>query len=127
MKKKLSKRQLEVMKILWNNTKPMVASDIVKANPSLNINTVQACLKVLIKEKAIEVADIVYSGTVLTRSYRALISKTDYFNDVYRDIIGGSSASPLIASFIQTEESLEELNELQEMITKRKKEIEEDK
>lgn len=127
MKKKLSKRQLEVMKILWNTSKPMVASDIVKANPALNINTVQACLKVLIKAKAIEVADIVYSGTVLTRSYRALISKTDYFNDVYRDIIGTSSVSPLIASFIEHEESLDELNELQEMITKRKKEIGEDK
>ena len=29
MKKKLSKRQLDVMKVLWDHSSPMVASDIV--------------------------------------------------------------------------------------------------
>ena len=50
MKKKLSKRQLDVMKVLWDHSSPMVASDIVNGSPALNINTVQSCLKVLLKE-----------------------------------------------------------------------------
>lgn len=121
--KKLSKQQLEVMKTLWNSKEPLLASDIVKSHPKLNINTVQACLRVLIKANIIEVADIVYSGTVLSRRYRPLISKEEYFGDIYSDLIGDSSDISLIASFISTKTNLEELKKLEEMIHKRRKEL----
>ena len=78
-KQKLTKKQLEIMKILWNSPTPMIASDIEKSNPSLNINTIQACLRALMKAEYIKVADIVYSGTVLTRSYTPCVSKEEYF------------------------------------------------
>ena len=78
-KQKLTKKQLEIMKILWNSPTPMIASDIEKNNPSLNINTIQACLRALMKAEYIKVADIVYSGTVLTRSYTPCVSKEEYF------------------------------------------------
>ena len=123
MKKKLSKRQLDVMKVLWDHSSPMVASDIVNGSPALNINTVQSCLKVLLKENLIEVADIVYSGTVLSRSYRPLISRDEYFNTEY--IIGTSSTSSLIAAFIKEEQDASKLERLEQIIQKRKKEIEE--
>ena len=125
MKKKLSKRQLDVMKVLWDHSSPMVASDIVNGSPALNINTVQSCLKVLLKENLIEVADIVYSGTVLSRSYRPLISRDEYFNTEYKDIIGTSSTSSLIAAFIKEEQDASELERLEQIIQERKKEIEE--
>lgn len=125
MKKKLSKRQLDVMKVLWDHSSPMVASDIVNGSPALNINTVQSCLKVLLKENLIEVADIVYSGTVLSRSYRPLISRDEYFNTEYKDIIGTSSTSSLIAAFIKGEQNASELERLEQIIQERKKEIEE--
>ena len=69
MKKRITKKQLEIMKILWSSDKPLIASEILKRNDSLNINTVQACLRALVNKQFIKVADIVYSGTVLTRSY----------------------------------------------------------
>ena len=75
MIRNLSQKQLDVMKILWDAGTPLVASDIVKAESSMNINTVQASLRVLLKENLVEIADIVYSGTVLSRSYRPLISR----------------------------------------------------
>ena len=40
----------------------MIASDIVRKDDALNINTVQACLRSLIANHSIKVADIVYSG-----------------------------------------------------------------
>lgn len=92
---------------------------------ALNINTVQSCLKVLLKENLIEVADIVYSGTVLSRSYRPLISRDEYFNTEYKDIIGTSSTSSLIAAFIKEEQDASELERLEQIIQERKKEIEE--
>lgn len=124
MKKKLSKQQLEIMKILWNSDKPLVASDILKQHNELNINTVQASLRVLVKKEAIEVADIVYSGTVLSRCYRPLISKNEYFAETCRVIAGDDSRSSLISSIINKETDLSELEELRKMIDKRKAEIE---
>lgn len=61
----LKKRQLEVMDVLWEADEPMIASEIVKAREDLNVNTVQAALRSLVKKNYIEVADIVYSGTVV--------------------------------------------------------------
>ena len=53
MIRNLSQKQLDVMKILWDAGTPLVASDIVKAESSMNINTVQASLRVLLKENLI--------------------------------------------------------------------------
>ena len=61
MIRNLSQKQLDVMKILWDAGTPLVASDIVKAESSMNINTVQASLRDLIKENQIEKADIAYN------------------------------------------------------------------
>ena len=99
--------------------------DIVKAESSMNINTVQASLRVLLKENLIEIADIVYSGTVLSRSYRPLISRDVYFKAEYKNIIGNSSTSAMIATFIEQEEDISELERIEELIRKRMKELEE--
>lgn len=125
MQNRLSKKQLEVIKILWDCNEPMIASDIVKSSPDLQINTVQACLKGLIKKEYIEVADIVYSGTVLTRSYRALVSKEEYFGHAYEDIMGDSSSSEtLMASLIEEENNVDVLNKLEKLLQQKKKELE---
>ena len=113
------------MKILWDAGTPLVASDIVKAESSMNINTVQASLRVLLKENLVEIADIVYSGTVLSRSYRPLISRDVYLNAEYKNIIGNSSTSAMIATFIEQEEDISELERIEELIRKRMKELEE--
>ncbi len=121
---KLTKRQLEIMKILWNSPKPMIASDIEKCNPTLNINTVQACLRILVKNNIIEIADIVYSGTVLTRSYIPVLTKEDYLLDTFEDVFG-SSSNTLLASLINTRTDPKELDELENMIARKRAEIKE--
>lgn len=120
MKKRLTKKQLDVMKILWESDAPMVASDIVKKSDALNINTVQASLRSLIANHSIEVAGIVYSGTVLTRSYTPIITREEYFNSTYTDIFGTGQKSALIASLIDSETSLDELDHLENLIAQRK-------
>ena len=125
MRKNLSKHQLEVMKVLWDSQTPLVASDITKRHDKLNISTVQAALRVLSKEEIVEVADIVYSGTVLTRAYRPTISRDEYFSQTYRDISEGLSGISLIASLIDKETTLEELDRLEKIIKNKKQEIKE--
>lgn len=123
MKKRFTKKQLDVMKVLWESDAPLIASDIVKKDDALNINTVQACLRSLIANHSIKVADIVYSGTVLTRSYTPVISRDEYFGSTCTDILGDGQKSALIASLIDAETDLDELAHLEEMIAKRKLEL----
>ena len=121
-RQKLTKKQLEVMKILWNNSSPMIASETEENNPSLNINTIQACLRALLKSEYIKIADIVYSGTVLTRSYTPCVSKEEYFSESFKDIVGSSPFS-LFASLIDSETDAEELEQLEQLIAKKKEEL----
>ena len=121
-RQKLTKKQLEVMKILWNNSSLMIASEIEENNPSQNINTIQACLRALLKSEYIKIADIVYSGTVLTRSYTPCVSKEEYFSESFKDIVGSSPFS-LFASLIDSETDTEELEQLEQLIAKKKEEL----
>ena len=61
----LTRRDMDIMNILWQSEEPMTASQIAGVNPDLTINTVQAVIRKLLKEKLIKIDNIVYSGTVL--------------------------------------------------------------
>ena len=63
---------------------------------------------------------IINSGTVLTRSYAPVISRDEYFGNTCTDILGDGQKSALIASLIDTETDLDELEHLEEMIAQRK-------
>ena len=58
LKKRLTNKQMDVMNILWENDKPMAASEILKANEKLNINTIHACIRKLLEEEYVKVAYI---------------------------------------------------------------------
>lgn len=75
---KISEREKDVMIVLWHDSEALTASAISEKGNGLSINTVQPVLKNLMKKEYIEVAQIVYSGTVLTRSYKPLISAEQY-------------------------------------------------
>ena len=124
-RKALSPRQLEVMEILWNAEKGLTASEIVNASNELQINTVQASLRSLITKKYIEVGDIVYSGTVLSRSYVPTVTREEYLNFSCKKLSEFSSSSLVMASLIGNTENTDVLDELEVMIRKRKKELEE--
>lgn len=78
---KISEREKDVMIVLWHASEALTASAISEKGNRLSINTVQPVLKNLMKKEYIEVAQIVYSGTVLTRSYKPLISAEQYAAD----------------------------------------------
>ena len=125
MKKHFTKKELEIMKILWNSQSPLIASEIANANPTLNINTVHACLRSLSKKDAIKIANIVYSGTVLTRSYIPTVTNEEYFGDLYNDILGTKKENLLLRSLIDTQTDITELENLEKIIAQKKKELSE--
>ncbi|MEG0191123.1 MAG: BlaI/MecI/CopY family transcriptional regulator [Lachnospiraceae bacterium] len=123
MLKKLSDRQLEIMQLMWEENRPLIASEIVEIKDDLNINTVQASLRSLIKKGYITMAGIVYSGTVLCRTYSACVTKQDYLGVVCDNIGKFTDSGTLMASLIEKETSDELLDELEKMLAKRKKEL----
>lgn len=121
----LTKRELDVMTILWESSRPLVASEITKIDETLNINTVQAVIRKLLDKKYIEVDDIVYSGTVLTRSYKPALSKNEM---AVQRFIGQFqendkvSIPNLVATLLKHEKNEQEvIEELELLLAERKK------
>lgn len=128
---KLTSREIDVMNILWNTEKPLIASEISEAKPDLTINTVQAVLRKLLKYQFIEIADIVYSGTVLSRSYRPTITSEEFavqkMTADYLSFQKSPSKSLLVSALLDTEDdpvqAKKTIDELQSMLNDYKKNI----
>ena len=122
--KGLTKRQEDVMNILWDAKEPIIASEIVKTGTDLNINTVQAALRSLIKKNYVEVAEIVYSGTVLTRSYRAIVKREEVPNETANEIRKALREEDVFARYIDEFDDSILLAKLETIIEAKRKELE---
>ena len=126
-----TRREQDVLEVLWTGEKPMTASEIVNANPELTMNTVQAVLRKLLGQKIIEVADIVYSGTVLSRSYRPLISHDEFISSqFYQDLerLNKTISKPsLLKTLFDAEKDRDrvkaEIEELEQMLDEYRKKL----
>ncbi len=127
----LTRRDMDILNVLWEGKESMTASGIVEANESLTINTVQAVLRKLLKKELIEVDKIVYSGTVLCRSYKPAISADEFalshFSNEYKNLQKRISVSSLMACLLDTETDKEKLHQniddLQNALNEYKKSI----
>lgn len=119
--KLLTKRQNEVMSVLWNSESPLSANQICEKDEDLNMNTVQQVLQRLLKYEFIKVADIGYSNTVLTRLYVPVLSQPEYIQFLLGDNKQGLYQ---IASFLisnNTDKKL--LKDLKKQIIEKQKEL----
>lgn len=119
--KLLTKRQNEVMSVLWNSDSPLSANQICDKDESLNMNTVQQVLRTLLKIQFIKIEDIGYSNTALTRLYSPVLKQNDYL----QFLLGNNSTFDLTSSLIDNNQNLHELKQLQVLIEKKCKELEE--
>ena len=125
----LTKRDLDVLNILWESDDPKTAAQIVKAGPELSMNTVQAVLRKLLKNKLVEIAEIVYSGTVLTRSYKPIISQEDFLlhkmTSEYQSLRKKISKVSILSALLDTEEDTaridQDLSDIEELVHNYKK------
>ena len=125
----LTKRDLDVLNILWESDETKTAAQIVKAGPELTMNTVQAVLRKLLKNKLVEIAEIVYSGTVLTRSYKPIISQEDFLlhkmTSEYQSLRKKISKVSILSALLDTEEDTaridQDLSDIEELVHNYKK------
>lgn len=124
----ITKRERDVLEVLWASDKPLLASDIPQINTSLSISTVQLALRNLLSKKVIEVAGIVHSGTVLSRSYRPLISKEDFIsNEIirnFKDLDKAITTKNIVTTLLQNEKNeTETIKDLEKLLEERKKQL----
>lgn len=120
-KNQLSNRELDIMNAFWNSDKSLIASEIVQINPDLSINTVQATLKKLLNKSYIKIAEIVYSGTVLTRSYAAVVDRDEYMIRQIRE--NNIPVVKLVLQLISEETDTDVLNQVSAAVNKRLDEL----
>ena len=115
----LTKRERQIMNIFWNSDKPLSANDIAVQQQDLSNNTIQAVVRKLKNHDLLKVADIGYSGTVLTRLYSPNVTQEDFLAAELSD----QSLLNLITNFIETNKDIDTLNNLEKMITERQGEL----
>lgn len=114
--KLLTKKENEVMSILWQSEIPLTAHQITETDDSLSIYTVQQVLQRLLKMNYIKIADINYSGTVFARFYTPAVSQTDYI----QFLLGADSPYEIASSLIESTQDEQELDKLEQLIKKKR-------
>lgn len=128
---KLTRRDMDIMNILWKNGSSMTASQMTQQDPGLTINTVQAVIRKLLHDNLIKIDNIVYSGTVLCRSYLPTLSEDEFtlscLTKDYQKVRDRISKSMLMASLLGSESNPDilkkDVSELQSMLDEYKKSI----
>ena len=127
----LPEREVDILYVMWNAGRPLMASEITEADEELKLATVHTTLKRMLKKNLIEVVDFAKSGNVFGRCYQPTISirefelgkiSSEFKNIQCKDI----TASNLVAALLDEEDSgalEEELDELERIIQERRKEI----
>lgn len=121
-KLKFTKRELDIMHVLWDEKAPLSAKEVYDKNSTISLNTIQAVLRKLLRNKIIKTAEIGYSGTVLTRKYAPLLSEEDYLSSQFSK----KSISSLISLLIK-ESSEKDLDSIEGLVADRRKELNESK
>lgn len=127
----LTNRDFEILSTFWQTEKPLTASEVFKLNPDTTMNTVHAVLRKLFRKNFLEIADIVYSGTVLCRSYRPAISADDYallkITSDYKAYGKNITKTSLVAALLDCEQDPQQMqkdiNSLEELLQKYKDEL----
>jgi len=115
---RLTNREFDIMKILWNSENALSSREISNQKENLTLNTVQATMRALLKRNLVIADSIGYSGTVLTRKYVSNLSEDEY----YESLMTKKGASSFLANFIGKSSS-NDLDEIEKMIKAKKKEI----
>ncbi len=119
--KKFTGRDIDIMQILWDAPDSMTALEIVNQHPDLTMNTVQAVLRKLLKHELVKINRIVYSGTVLSRSFAPAVSSEEFvilqMKENVKEIQIINKAALISALFKEESDSEKAKKEIEELET----------
>lgn len=126
---KLNPRELEVLKILFENDRALTSTEIVKGGVELTQSTVQAVLRKLLAAELVEVQGVTHSGNVLSRTFgptkRSREVLAQKFLDDYRAFRTIISKAEALAGMFAMDEDLsnreKEIAEIEALLADLKK------
>lgn len=126
---KLNPRELEVLKILFENDRALTSTEIVKGGVELTQSTVQAVLRKLLAVELVEVQGVTHSGNVLSRTFgptkRSREVLAQKFLDDYRAFRTIISKAEALAGMFAMDEDLsnreKEIAEIEALLADLKK------
>ena len=122
-----TKSELEIMNVLWQANRPLSRSEILalSTGKTWKDSSIHILLNGLLNKNAIKEAGYVRSGKTFGRLYAANISCQEYYA---KNVFAGSSKGVLpmlFSALIQSDGiSPELIDELEDMLEKRKRELE---
>ena len=127
---RLTNKELEIMRILWNTTEPMTAGEIFGKSPDgVSIYTVQNSIKGLLPKGAIAIDSYTQVFKSNARRYKAALSESDYaymqVKNFYKQV-DSSKPTQLMATLISEYDNVDDISEIEEiekMLAERKAQI----
>lgn len=123
----LTKSELEIMNVIWQAGKPLSRSEILSlsTDKSWKDSSIHILLNGMLKKEAIREAGFVRSGKTFGRLYAANISCEEYYAKNVFASSGKTVLPMLFSALIQNDEiSPELITELEDMLEKRRQELE---
>ncbi len=111
--KKFTKKESQVMDILWCEGKPLTAREISDRISEMSVYSVQQVLSRLLEGNIIQVAGITHNRNAIARQYEPSMQEADYLASI-------ANSRETCRRFAA---SLEELNELEARIRTRIREL----
>ena len=113
----LTKRESQVMDILWKHDQKMSANDIKLASDGLSIYTISQVLQYLLSIGYVEVTGIGKNKKSIARLYSPCISES------VSSFIKKETCEEIAVHYIQNSNDISEITKLEQLIEKKKKEL----
>ena len=117
-KKKLSKRQIDILNIFFTTNKPLMASEIAILCTEIPLITINQTLKKMLENGLVEVESFAKSGKVYSRKYIPTMSKEEFESferPKKKNPLLNFSASKLIATYVEHKKGDDVLADLDEL------------
>lgn len=82
----LSKKEFDIMNVLWNSSQSLTANQICEIDKNLIMSTTQVSLRKLLKNKFISVDQVVMNNKSLSRSYIPIVKQGEYILNSFNNI-----------------------------------------
>ena len=115
----LTKKEQEVMDVLWNNDEPMSPYDIGVASPELLDCTIRQVTQKLLKKGYIKISGVGYTKNSLTRKFSPTFTQAEYLEKLSNK----KSSLQFVSNYIENSSDLEALDTLEKMIHEKIKEV----
>lgn len=110
----LTKRELEVMNVLWHSGEALTIAEIENRASNISINTIRVTVKRLLEKKYVMIDKVVPQGHLLTREFRPVILKEEYLLSQLETT--DTSLLSIVSSLVKREKNKENLEVIEKEI-----------